>query len=415
MREAELAGNKIGTTKRGIGPAYASKSTRNGLRVHDLFRQEDNPSIGGIVTGLGLAPNTFEAIIGVVRETGREYGTTTGRPRRVGWLDIVALKYVCKINGFTHLNLTKLDVLSDLPEIKVGVGYKLPNGKVLSSSIPADIHDLEQVEVQYETLPGWQTDISNVRQWEDLPEAAKQYVLRVEELVGVPIKWIGEGSAYDATKDTVDKGNSPFGAAILANQPEDGYPLLHADANKVQTAGTPTAHGEISTINSYFSKYPDASQRVPPSDTIFLSTHQPCSMCSSGLAFGGFRRVFYGFDFGMQVNGGEGAGDILDVTVIEEVFNTECGLINHTNGMYTIVPVRAMLLMQPCDANATIAVALKAAQARYAGIVEKYKQLGRTFQERMSAAGGASDVQLMASACTGCAPFPRPACPQEIL
>uniref|UniRef100_A0A383V587 Adenylosuccinate synthetase, chloroplastic n=1 Tax=Tetradesmus obliquus TaxID=3088 RepID=A0A383V587_TETOB len=301
-REAELAGNKIGTTKRGIGPAYASKATRNGLRVSDLahpdkfkaklsalvtdaqkrfpdisydvdaevaayekyaerlqpyitdtvdylddahsagkrilieganatmldvdhgtypFVTSSNPSIGGIVTGLGMAPTKFQAIIGVakayttrvgagpypteihgdlgekVREVGREYGTTTGRPRRVGWLDVVALKYVCKINGFTHLNLTKLDVLDGLDEIKVGVGYKV-NGKTLSSSMPASIEDLEAAEVVYETLPGWKQDISGVRSWADLPKAAQEYVQRVEDLVGVPIKWIGVGPGRDA-------------------------------------------------------------------------------------------------------------------------------------------------------------------------------------------------------------------------
>lgn len=303
-REAELAGSKIGTTKRGIGPAYASKATRNGLRVADLtkhpegfsdklerlaadaqkrfpdlpydaaadaaqhqklaaklaplvtdtidyvneahsqgkrilieganatmldidfgtypFVTSSNPSIGGIVTGLGLAPAKFDAIVGVakayttrvgsgpypteifgdlaeqVRETGREYGTTTGRPRRVGWLDVVALKYVIKINGFTHINLTKLDVLSDLPEIKVGTGYKLPDGRVLTSSMPATIEELESVEVQYETLPGWQSDISGARSWGELPLAAQAYVQRCEDLLGVPIKWIGVGPGRDA-------------------------------------------------------------------------------------------------------------------------------------------------------------------------------------------------------------------------
>jgi len=88
--------------------------------------------------------------------------------------------------------------MTQLVTTQVGVGYKLPSGKVLSGSVPADIHDLEQVEVQYETLPGWQSDISNVRQWDDLPEAAKQYVVRVEQLVGVPIKWIGVGPGRDA-------------------------------------------------------------------------------------------------------------------------------------------------------------------------------------------------------------------------
>lgn len=303
LREGELAGKMIGTTKRGIGPAYSSKATRNGIRVCDLYKMDafaeklkrlawdgqrrfenfqydvdqdleqykaiaarllpyvtdtityindayeqgrkilieganatmldidfgtypyvtsSNPSIGGIATGLGLSPNKFQAVVGVakayttrvgagpypteifgdlgetIRSIGREYGTTTGRPRRVGWLDVVALRYVCRINGFTHLNLAKLDVLDQLSEVKVGVAYKLPDGEVVTSSVPADLDLLEAAEVQYETLPGWQADISQARQWEDLPENARKYVERVEQLVGVPIKWIGVGPGRDA-------------------------------------------------------------------------------------------------------------------------------------------------------------------------------------------------------------------------
>lgn len=303
LREAELAGKKIGTTKRGIGPAYASKATRNGIRACDLANQatfadklrklavdgqkrfgdafeydvegdiesykeisekvkpfitdtitfindaydegkrilieganatmldidfgtypfvtSSNPSVGGVAAGLGLAPSKYDALIGVVkayttrvgsgpypteifgelaeelREIGREYGTTTGRPRRVGWLDIVALRYVNRINGFTHLNLTKLDVLSTLPEIKLGVGYRTTSGELLTS-VPADLEVLEGVTVEYETMPGWQTDISKVRSWEDMPAAARAYVERVEELLGVHIKWIGVGPGRDA-------------------------------------------------------------------------------------------------------------------------------------------------------------------------------------------------------------------------
>ena len=181
-----------------------------------------NPSMGGICTGLGLAPKHIGAIIGVakaystrvgagpypteifgqlaedLRAAGQEYGTTTGRPRRVGWLDMVALKYVTRINGLSHINLTKLDVLSDLDEIPIAVAYKLPDGKVLTASVPADIETLELVEVVYEVLPGWKCDISQVRKWEDLPEKAKQYVQRCEDLVGVHCKWIGVGPGRDA-------------------------------------------------------------------------------------------------------------------------------------------------------------------------------------------------------------------------
>ncbi|CAD7695332.1 unnamed protein product [Ostreobium quekettii] len=303
LREAELAGKKIGTTGRGIGPAYASKANRLGLRVCDLkhlpsfgekltklmddatrrfdgalksnvdeeverykglakralpyvgdtvslindayedgkrilieggqatlldldfgtypFVTSSNPSIGGVTSGLGLPPSKIEALIGVVkayttrvgsgpypteimgqlgdelRQMGGEYGTTTGRPRRIGWLDMVALRYVCRINGLTHLNLTKLDVLSSLDVIKIGTTYKAPDSEFLNS-VPAALETLESIEVGYEELPGWKTDISSIRKWDDLPANAQKYVERIEELAGVPVHWIGVGPGRDA-------------------------------------------------------------------------------------------------------------------------------------------------------------------------------------------------------------------------
>lgn len=305
LREAELQGSMIGTTKRGIGPCYANKAIRNGLRVSDLrhmdtFRDKltnlfwdassrfqsfkndkklidaemerykafaerlepyikdtvqyvneaylekkkvlveggqatmldvdfgtypyvtsSNPSAGGICTGLGIAPRVIGDIIGVakaystrvgegpyptelfgqlgesVRAAGYEYGTTTGRPRRCGWLDIVSLKYSCQINGFSYLNLTKLDVLSGLPYLKLGVAYKGNDGR-MSHSFPADLQALANVQVVYDDLQAWQMDISSVRKYKDLPTAAKYYVERLESLVGVPIRFIGVGPGRDA-------------------------------------------------------------------------------------------------------------------------------------------------------------------------------------------------------------------------
>lgn len=110
---------------------------------------------------------------------------------------MVALNYAHLINGFTHLNITKLDVLSEMPELKIGIAYKLPNGKT-TTSFPADIPTLEKVEVIYETLPGWMCDIAKVRSWDELPENAKKYVLRVEELSGIECKFIGVGPGRDA-------------------------------------------------------------------------------------------------------------------------------------------------------------------------------------------------------------------------
>lgn len=308
LREAELAGAMIGTTKRGIGPCYASKAIRNGLRVGDLrhvaggafraklrtlmldaaqrfdgfefsdaaldaevaryeglaarlapfvadtvryvndawrsgkrvlieggqatmldidfgtypFVTSSNPSVGGICTGLGFAPNRLGEIIGVtkayttrvgagpyptelggpvgefLRAAGAEFGTTTGRPRRCGWLDAVALNYACDINGFTALNLTKLDVLSGLEEVKVGTAYKEPATGALLPAFPADLELLESVEVVYETMPGWKEDITGVRSYGDLPDAARRYVERIEELTRVPCTYIGVGPGRDA-------------------------------------------------------------------------------------------------------------------------------------------------------------------------------------------------------------------------
>ncbi|OIW05203.1 hypothetical protein TanjilG_19834 [Lupinus angustifolius] len=185
------------------------------------FVTSSSPSAGGICTGLGIAPRAIGDLIGVVkayttrvgsgpfptemlgpggdllRFAGQEFGTTTGRPRRCGWLDIVALRFSCQINGFSSLNLTKLDVLSDLDEIQLGVAYKHVDGATVNS-FPSDLRLLEQLKVEYEVLPGWKSDISKIRNYSDLPKAARQYVERIEELVGTPINYIGVGPGRDA-------------------------------------------------------------------------------------------------------------------------------------------------------------------------------------------------------------------------
>ena len=156
------------------------------------FVTSSSTGIGGVCTGLGIPPSAIGSIIGVVKaytsrvgagpfptelsdgtmthlqEVGAEYGTTTGRRRRCGWLDLVMMRYSCLINGYTSLNLTKLDVLDGLPEIKVATSY-LYQGKELSS-FPADLTMLGKVEVQYKTLPGWKGPISEVTEYAQLPE-----------------------------------------------------------------------------------------------------------------------------------------------------------------------------------------------------------------------------------------------------
>jgi len=179
-----------------------------------------SPSVGGIGTGLGIPPQKLSRVIGIVkayttrvgfgpfptedtghigqelRRIGQEFGVTTGRARRCGWLDLVQLRYSHMINGITDIAFTKLDVLTDFSEIKIGIEYKI-GGKVLEG-YPAQIEGLQQVEVTYQTLPGWKTDISKVRKYEELPKNARDYVELVEKLLGVHITWIGVGPGREA-------------------------------------------------------------------------------------------------------------------------------------------------------------------------------------------------------------------------
>lgn len=308
-QELTLGRHKLGTTKKGIGPAYASKIQRNGLRVGDLqdwnyferrFREladhhlraypgltidvdeqldfyksvaarvvemtvdtidytntaytqgkrilveganatmldidfgtypfvtSSNPSVGSVLTGLGVSPRKLRGIYGTVKayctrvgegpfptelelsentpglhlsQVGAEYGTTTGRPRRCGWLDIVQMKYSALINGFTSINLTKLDVLTGLPEVKIGKAYKFKGAYL--TTMPANLTTLSDVEVEYEVLPGWTEDISSCKSFEELPPNCQRYVLRVQELLGIPIRWIGVGPNRN---DVIDRG-----------------------------------------------------------------------------------------------------------------------------------------------------------------------------------------------------------------
>lgn len=301
LKEVELGGSSIGTTKKGIGPAYSGKASRSGLRVHHLFDQEtfatkfrkivegrfkryghfeydtegeivrykalaerlrpyvvdsvtyihgaiasgkkvlveganalmldldfgtypyvtsSSTTIGGVCTGLGIPPKYIGSTIGVIKayttrvgggpfpteqlndigvhlqEVGREYGTTTGRRRRCGWLDLVVMKHSCLINGYDSLNLTKLDILDDLKEIKIAVKY-LVNGQELPG-FPADLGVLEKVEVEYVTLPGWQSSIASTADYDTLPVNCKKYIEFVEEFLKVPIEWIGVGPGREA-------------------------------------------------------------------------------------------------------------------------------------------------------------------------------------------------------------------------
>ena len=131
-----------------------------------------------------------------MRKRGHEFGTTTGRPRRCGWLDLPLLRYTNMINGFSSWNLTKLDILDTFKEIKVAVAYKL-NGKELDS-LPGSLDDLAKVEVVYETMKGWEKDITQVTKAEDLPKQAIDYIRFIEQQTGVPVSWVGTGPSDES-------------------------------------------------------------------------------------------------------------------------------------------------------------------------------------------------------------------------
>jgi adenylosuccinate synthase len=291
---------KIGTTNRGIGPAYMDKMARVGLRITDLFEpsafkekvrrvvaeknfwlknyfkvggvQADkisrqflrlapqikplvketsgylesqlergknllaegaqgtlldvdfgtypyvtssSASVGGVCTGLGIGPRWLDEIYGVakayttrvgegpfpsemdeeqgkkIRERGGEYGATTGRPRRCGWLDLPALKYACRVNGFTGILLTKIDVLSRSKVLKLCVAYEADGKRI--TDFPADLELLARCKPIYRQMRGWQGDLTHAHGLKQLPREAVRYLETVENIIGVPVKWISVG------------------------------------------------------------------------------------------------------------------------------------------------------------------------------------------------------------------------------
>ncbi|CAE7756296.1 unnamed protein product [Symbiodinium necroappetens] len=221
------------------------------------FVTSSNTTVGSVCTGLGVPPKVVDAVIGVVKayttrvghgpfptelqnemqsledytemyigpdaryerkghtggpfdlksgqpvkvgmmlqEVGAEYGTTTGRRRRCGWLDLALVKYSAMVNGFDSINITKLDVLTGLKQIRVAIAYRnrrMTEVRLPSGYFPSHLDDLKEVVCEYETLQGWSEDISKCTRWEDLPENAKTYVLRIQELLGIPVSWVGVG------------------------------------------------------------------------------------------------------------------------------------------------------------------------------------------------------------------------------
>ena len=304
--ERYLGKSMIGTTKRGIGPAYTDKFSRSGIRVQDLFDEKifreklatvlkhknkllvkvynqlpldfdeiadeyldyaerlapyvadtsllvweglnegkivlfeggqgtlldidhgtypfvtsSNPTAGGAPVGIGIGPTMIDNVIGVAKayisrvgtgpfpteqlndigdrliEIGGEYGVVTGRRRRCGWLDAVALRYATRVNGLTEIALTKLDVLSNFEVIKIATAYEA-EGETFTE-MPLQQRVLYHCEPVYEEHEGWSEDITSVTNYADLPALAQKYVERIEELAGVPIKTVSVGPRRDAT------------------------------------------------------------------------------------------------------------------------------------------------------------------------------------------------------------------------
>jgi adenylosuccinate synthase len=185
------------------------------------FVTSSNSSAGGALTGTGVGPTMIDRVLGVtkayttrvgsgpfptelinesgeyLREKGQEYGATTGRARRCGWFDAPAVRYACRINGITEIALTKIDVLDALPVLKIATGYEIGGKRV--TEFPRRVEHLEKAHPIYENHPGWTAPTSGVRNFDSLPENARKYVRRIEELIDVPVTVLSTGVGREET------------------------------------------------------------------------------------------------------------------------------------------------------------------------------------------------------------------------
>jgi adenylosuccinate synthase len=185
------------------------------------FVTSSNTVAGNAATGAGVGPTAIDRVIGItkaystrvgggpypselkdavgekLRQVGGEYGATTGRPRRTGWLDALALRYAARVNGLDGLAMTKLDVLTGFPEVKIAVAYRC--GGRTFEEMPSDLETLERCEAVYESVPGWSEPLDGAREWGDLPKAARAYVERAAQLAGVKIIAVSVGADRGAT------------------------------------------------------------------------------------------------------------------------------------------------------------------------------------------------------------------------
>lgn len=189
------------------------------------YTTSSSPISAGACAGSGISPNKLTHIIGVfkayqtrvgagpmptelkdeignkIREWANEYGTVSGRPRRCGWFDAVAARFSRRINGFTSVAITRLDVLDKLPKLQVCTGYNI-DGEI-TDNFPASIPALEKCQPIYEEFPGWETDTSGARKFQDLPAKAQQYIRKLEELIGCPASFISVGRNREETIQTI--------------------------------------------------------------------------------------------------------------------------------------------------------------------------------------------------------------------
>ena len=271
IKEDKEKNKHLGTTSRGIGPAYTDKIARAGLRVIDYINKDDefskkispfvknttllinnlidknkkvlfegaqgtlldidhgtypyvtssNTISGGVCLGLGIGPKNVGNVIGIakayitrvgagplptelkdeigkqIQEIGKEFGATTGRARRCGWFDALIGKYAVMVNGLDTIALTKLDVLSGLEKIKICISYKHKNKIIKDFSSNVEI--LENCEPIYEEMPGWKEKLDNINKFNDLPENAKKYIKRIEELMEIPVCIVSIGPERNQT------------------------------------------------------------------------------------------------------------------------------------------------------------------------------------------------------------------------
>ena len=185
------------------------------------FVTSSNTVAGNACCGAGIGPTRIDRVLGIVkayttrvgggpfpselldetgeriRKIGGEFGATTGRPRRCGWLDMVVVNSSVRLNGLCGLVITKLDVLTGIPKLNIGLSYSCRGGSL--DHVPAELDCMEECKPVFEEFPGWDEDISNVRRWEDFPQNTKKYLKAIEEISGVPISIISVGPDRDAT------------------------------------------------------------------------------------------------------------------------------------------------------------------------------------------------------------------------